>query len=102
VTARTIPWGEPLPGAVIVNATPLGMSGERLPPGLVEASVGICDLAYGPAETPAVTEARGRGLPVVDGIEVLVAQAARSFWLWTGREPPIEVMRQAASQAPQG
>ena len=36
------------------------------------------------------------GVPTLDGLEVLVAQGALSFELWTGRAAPLEVMRAAA------
>lgn len=93
------PWGVPVEGAVVVNATPLGMRGETLPPGVVEAAAGLIDLAYGPAETPAVTAARSRGVPAVDGIAVLVGQAAASFEIWTGVPAPRDAMERAARAA---
>jgi len=92
VVASGLAWGRPRPGAVLVNATPLGMHGEPLPPGLVEEAVGLIDLPYGPDPTPATVAARGRGLPVADGLDHLVAQAALSFELWTGVEAPLAVM----------
>lgn len=90
------PWGTPLTGAVVVNATPLGMRGEALPDGVVEASGAVLDMPYGPWETPAVAAARQRGIPVADGLDLLVAQAAGSFKLWTGLDAPVSVMRVAA------
>lgn len=96
VAATGVPWGEPLAGAVVVNATPLGMQGEELPPGVVESAGGLIDLAYGPEPTSAVVLARRRGLPVADGLDVLVAQAALSFELWVGRPAPMAVMEAAA------
>ena len=36
------------------------------------------------------------GVHTVDGIDVLAAQGARSLALWTGREPPLALMRRAA------
>jgi len=94
------PWGRAMEGAVLVNATPLGMGGEDLPPGLVEAAAGLVDLPYGVhGPTPAAARARRLGLPVADGLEVLVGQAAVSFTWWTGLEAPLEVMRQAAGAA---
>ena len=94
------PWGAPATGAVVVNATPLGMDGEALPEGVMAAASGLVDLAYGPDPTPAVREAGRRNLPAADGIDVLVAQAARSFRLWTGREAPLAVMEAAARRGP--
>ena len=93
------PWGEPLPGAVVVNATPLGMRGEPLPEGVLEAASGLIDMPYGEAQTPAVSLASSLGIPVVDGLDLLVAQAARSFTWWTGFEAPIQAMREAARQS---
>jgi shikimate dehydrogenase len=53
-------------------------------------------LVYGPSETPLEAFSRRRGADVVDGLEVLVHQGAASFRLWTGLDPPIDVMRDAA------
>ena len=53
----------------------------------------LVDLPYprtGTAEAAAAAGAR-----VLDGLEVLVAQGAASFELWTGRPAPVDVMRQA-------
>ena len=56
----------------------------------------VVDLVYGSAETELGLTARERGATVIDGLEVLVHQAAASFQLWTGIEPPLDVMRRAA------
>lgn len=93
---RTLAWGVAVADAVVVNATSLGMRGEELPDRVIDLACAVVDLAYGPAETPAVASARRRGLPVVDGLAVLVAQAADSFRLWTGVEAPVDVMMEAA------
>ena len=93
--AAEVPWGQAVPGALVVNATPVGSDGGRLPPGVVEQAAGLIDLPYGPGVTPAAAAARRQGLPTADGLEILVAQAALSFRLWTGIEAPLVVMRQA-------
>ncbi len=77
-------WGEAVPGALVVNATPLGMRGEALPPAVVEAAAGLVDLPYGGGTTPAVSTATRLGVHAVDGIEFLARQAAASFEWWTG------------------
>jgi shikimate dehydrogenase len=56
----------------------------------------VMDLVYGDAETQLIAAARGRGASVVDGLQVLIHQGAASLRLWTGEDPPVEVMRQAA------
>lgn len=92
-------WGQPWPGATVVNATPLGMHGEDLPPGVVENASGIIDLTYGRQQTPAVAKARSMGIPAADGVDVLVFQGARSFELWTGGSAPLAAMEAAARAA---
>jgi shikimate dehydrogenase len=78
---------------LIVNATPVR---DEL---LVELHAGqtVVDLAYaaGAGDTALVAAARAAGCEVVDGLEALVRQGARSFELWTGRPAPVEVMRAA-------
>jgi len=80
---------------LVVNATPVR---DRL---LVEPRPGqtVVDLAYGDGETALVAAARGAGCTVVDGREALVRQGAASFRLWTGLEPPVDVMRRAVGSA---
>jgi shikimate dehydrogenase len=91
-SATVVPWGHAVTGAVVVNATPLGMHGEELPTGLVEQAGGLYDLAYGDRPTPAIETAHRLGLPAVDGLDHLVAQAAGSFEIWVGMAAPIAAM----------
>jgi shikimate dehydrogenase len=95
VEGEVMAWGVPLQGAVVVNATSLGMAGEQLPVGIVERASGLVDLPYGDQRTPAIATAIALGLPYVDGSEVLLAQAAASFELWAGVPAPLEAMRVA-------
>ena len=53
------------------------------------------DLIYNPPETRFLADARLHGCITINGVEMLAAQAARQFELWTGRKPPIEVLRAA-------
>jgi shikimate dehydrogenase len=95
VDGSVVPWGEPVAGAVVVNATPLGMAGEPLPSDVMEAASGFFDLTYGPTESPSLRRARDLAMPTADGKELLLAQAAASFEIWTGLPAPIAVMREA-------
>lgn len=96
VAVGEIRWGVPVVGGVVVNCTPMGMKGEVLPEDVLAMSGGLFDMAYGPTVTPAVEDVRNRGLPAVEGLDLLIFQAARSFQIWTGTIPPLEVMRKAA------
>jgi shikimate dehydrogenase len=55
----------------------------------------VVDLAYSSTETALVAAARTHGARAVDGLEVLLAQGALSFEIWTGVAPPLEIMRGA-------
>lgn len=96
---RPVSWGRPIPGAVVVNATPVGMKGESLPPGIVEESAGLLDMAYGAATTPAIDLAHRLALPHGSGTDLLLAQATVSFTLWTGLTAPVSAMRAALQKA---
>lgn len=95
-TARAIgatAAGEPLRDArwdVLVQATPLGRTGEDVP---VELSAGrvVLDCAYGAAPTPLVAAARRAGLAVFDGYDLLLAQAVLQVAVLTGRSVSTEV-----------
>jgi len=84
---------------LIVNATSLGMVGEsKVPPWMadnVSAGQIVFDLVYAETETDLIVRARGRGAAVIDGLEMLVRQAAVAFELWTGRPAPLKVMQDA-------
>jgi shikimate dehydrogenase len=84
---------------LIVNATPLGARDESLPVPVMHTTSVVIDLLYQPAVTPLQTQAREAGATVFGGIGLLLHQAALSFELWTGQQPPLEVMSAAALAA---
>ena len=88
LTARlggeVVSWGTAVAGALLINSTPIGMRGEELPPGLLDAASGLIDLPYGESVTPAIRLAREMNIDVADGHEFLLRQAIASFRLWTG------------------
>jgi shikimate dehydrogenase len=87
----------PVPADLVVNCTTVGLDdGAATPLERVGDYRAIVDLVYREGGTRLVNEARAQGVPTADGLEVLVQQGARSFALWTGREPPLDVMRAAA------
>ena len=91
---RAVRFGEPVAGAVVVNATPIGMHGESLPASVTAGASGLLDMASAPAPTPAVTSARSAGIACADGPEMLLGQAVEAFRLWTGKAP-VAAMREA-------
>lgn len=96
--AKVVSWDEAVPPGVVVNATSLGMRGERLPERLTDLATGLLDMPYCDVPTPAVALMRSRGLPVADGLDMLVGQAVASFAIWTGSEVDAAVFREAAEQ----
>lgn len=93
VAAAVHPWGVPLAGAVVVNATPMGMHGESLPAAVVAVAGGLLDMTYGDHPSPAVEAGIALRIPTLDGREMLLGQAMASFTLWTGRAAPKAAMR---------
>jgi shikimate dehydrogenase len=92
---------------ILVNCTAVGLGrpdpGETfklLPVGADQISAYACvvDLAYGDGTTALLSTAEAAGAAIVDGIEVLVRQGARSLQIWTGHDAPLDVMRRAARQ----
>lgn len=87
---------------LVVHATPVGMAGGpaegQLPPGadLVHSGQTVVDLVYHPLRTPLLAAAAAAGATALDGLGMLVHQAAAQFEAWTGVEAPVEVMDRAA------
>jgi shikimate dehydrogenase len=89
---------------LVVNCTAIGMKDEDpfenlpLDPDRLTAGVAVVDLVYAGSESRLVLEARARGAAAIDGLEVLVRQGAESLRIWTGMDPPLDVMREAAKR----
>ena len=84
---------------LVVNATPVGAHGEELPEPLLGPGTVVVDLLYHVATTPLRVHAREAGAAAFGGLGLLLHQAALSFELWTGRQPPLETMSAAALAA---
>ncbi len=82
---------------VVVQATPVGRRGEAfaLDWQLAPSHLLAFEMLYWPRETPFLRSARTAGLATIEGWRMLLAQGARSFTLWTGKEAPRQVMQQA-------
>jgi 3-dehydroquinate dehydratase/shikimate dehydrogenase len=89
---------------LVVNATPLGTRGKSVDetPALAEQLRGariVYDLVYNPRETRFMREALAAGCRAIGGLDMLIAQAAAQFELWTGTDAPLEIMREAGKKA---
>ena len=83
---------------VVVNATPLGMAdGDPMPidPTLLRGNQIVVDLIYRPARTPLLDAAAQAGATTLNGVGMLLFQAAEQFKMWTGRDAPVDVMAAA-------
>ena len=81
----------PPPAQLFVNTTSLGMTGQPpLAPDLspLPDDAVVYDIVYAPLVTPLLAAAEARGLHIVDGLEMLVGQAAIAFELFFGATPP--------------
>jgi shikimate dehydrogenase len=87
---------------LIVNTSAAGLGGEDpfehlpLAADRFSPSQTVVDMVYGDAPSALLDAAKGAGAGAVDGIEILVQQGALALRIWTGAEPPLDVMRAAA------
>jgi shikimate dehydrogenase len=94
----------PRSAELLVNATAVGLEGETepqllgaLPLAGLEPEL-VVDMPYGSGPTALSRWAAARGARVVDGLELLVRQGARSLERWTGRSAPLDAMRRGAAK----
>ena len=86
---------------LLVNATSLGMDGKsspvptnlNLPPQVL-----VADVIYQPFETPFLKWARNQGNQAINGLGMLLYQAAEAFKLWTGKEMPTDEIWQSLTE----
>ncbi len=89
---------------LVVNATPIGMwpnveAEPPIDPAWLPSGILVYDIINNPPRTRLLRAAAERGCRVLGGLPMLVMQGALAFHLWTGREAPVEVMRDAAEGA---
>lgn len=91
---------------VLINATPLGgrdaIEESPLLACFHRPGSTVLDMVYDPLETRLLREAAAAGCVTINGLEMLLAQAAVQFETWTGCEAPAEAMRTAALAAAEG
>jgi shikimate dehydrogenase len=100
VAATEVPQGAAFD--LIVNASAAGLADgdglAHLPlsPGDFRAGQTVVDMVYGTGTNTLLEAAESEGATIVDGLEMLVRQGARSLAIWTGRTPSLAVLRASA------
>jgi shikimate dehydrogenase/3-dehydroquinate dehydratase type I len=104
--ARTAPLNRTLNRGghfdLVVNCSPVGMKGvpgNPVKPTVFGPGSVFIDIIFNPPVTQAMRTAEASGARAFGGLEMLVQQGAESFRLWTGLEPNVDVMREAARRA---
>ncbi len=88
---------------VVLNATSLGLRAEDSLPFdstkfSLDQSAAVYDMIYRPAETLLLKQAKALGVRCANGIGMLLYQGAQALQIWTGKKPPIEIMRRALEE----
>ncbi|RJS72616.1 shikimate dehydrogenase [ANME-2 cluster archaeon] len=87
---------------ILINATSIGMhpdvGASPVSPDLLRPELVVFDIVYNPLHTRLLSEAEQRGAIAIGGVRMLVHQGAEAFRIWTGREPPVDVMFEAVVQ----
>jgi len=85
---------------LIINTTSVGMyprTEESLVPSeLLRSDLVVMDIVYNPLETKLLRDAKAKDAKIIDGVGMLVYQAAASFKLWVGIDPPLDLMFKVA------
>ncbi|MFH1740041.1 MAG: shikimate dehydrogenase [bacterium] len=81
---------------IVINTTPIGMFPEieesPVPDDVLEARHVVFDVIYNPLQTRLLQQAQKAGARTINGVPMFVRQGAEQFRLWTGVEPPVEIM----------
>ncbi|MCY2976566.1 MAG: shikimate dehydrogenase [Planctomycetota bacterium] len=105
IGGKALPWASryDVKPDIIVNGSPLGMfpdidstpyDGKKL-----EEHQIVFDTVYNPEQTMLVKAARGTGCTVITGLQMFIRQAAYQYRLFTGKEPPVDVMMKTLQRA---
>lgn len=99
--------GELFNSAMIVNTTPIGMKGnsaDKMPLSLetitkLPTNTVIYDVIYNPTRTMMLQKAKEYGLEIINGLDMLINQAAKAQEIWTGKYPDVDKMKIAALES---
>ena len=105
--ASFVAWGEtyaiPEGVDVVVNSTSIGLypninDKPNIDYDTISSAMVVCDVIPNPPRTPFLVEAEKRGAKTLDGLGMLVGQGAIGLKMWTGRDAPVSVMREALEE----
>jgi shikimate dehydrogenase len=108
VSAQAFAWRQPHrispESEILINATPVGMAPNADQPlNLDTSTIGphliVCDVVMNPPQTRLLRVAASRGARVLGGLDMLINQAAKNIWLWTGVTVETRVLRAALDSA---
>jgi shikimate dehydrogenase len=81
---------------LVINATTIGREDQSLvPEDWLQSDMVVLDMVYRPVRTKLLRDAEAADCLCISGLDMLLYQGTAQFEIWTGKEPPIEVMRQA-------
>jgi len=85
---------------ILVNATSVGMSPNSnetpVPSDLLRPGLIVYDIVYNPVKTKLLRDAEAAGAEIISGVDMLVWQGVMAFEKWTGKKPPVELMKKEA------
>ena len=88
---------------VLIQTTPVGMfphqNASPVPDFVLQEGMVVLEAIYNPLETLLLKTAQARGCLTIGGLEMFIHQGAEQFRLWTGLNPPLDIMRNAVSSA---
>ncbi len=89
--------------SVLIQTTPVGMfpheNASPVPDRVFRKEMVVMDAIYNPLETRLIKNARARGCAIISGLEMFIHQGAEQFRLWTGLNPPVDIMRAVVKHA---
>ena len=82
---------------ILINSTNVGMGDDDrslVPKEFLHPSLTVCDVIYHPAETRLLKDAKACGCKTMNGKYMLLYQGAAAFKLWTGKDMPIDLIKE--------
>ncbi len=104
VGARTVAWSARAGTShdILINCTPVGMHPDvddtPMPPAGYKQGAIVFDTVYHPENTMFLKLARERGCTTITGVDMFVRQAALQFQMFTGRDAPVDLMREVVKR----